>query len=142
MLHPIKDNPDSKQSFMPSKWEHKRVSVFVSNAVLSIIFLFCTNTATSQTFSGISFQEPDKKAYYAWKHRKLLWVSLMWPDPILLKNITERQILLFNTHSKRWFRRTDHSRKIVKHFVFSFMLQLFMEGGHSAKMLVFKGLSI
>ena len=25
MLHPIKDNPESKSSFMPSKWEHKRV---------------------------------------------------------------------------------------------------------------------
>jgi len=29
MLHPIKDNPDSKQSFMPSKWEHKRVMKLV-----------------------------------------------------------------------------------------------------------------
>ena len=25
MAHPIKDNPAAKSSFMPSKWEHKRV---------------------------------------------------------------------------------------------------------------------
>lgn len=29
MVTPIKDNPASKNSFIPSKWEHKKVSEFL-----------------------------------------------------------------------------------------------------------------
>lgn len=44
MVHPIKDNPASKRSFIPSKWEHKRVSSFEFCAFCrrtNIMFFYC-----------------------------------------------------------------------------------------------------
>jgi hypothetical protein len=41
MIHPVTNEPEHKRSFIPSKWERKRVSLFLSNSVINVGVTLC-----------------------------------------------------------------------------------------------------